>query len=53
VRLVGTDPEAIVAETARLLEDEEARAAMARVVNPYGDGRAAGRILEATLAFLS
>lgn len=53
VRLVGTDARAIVRETTCLLEDEDARAAMARVVNPYGDGRATGRILEATLAFLS
>jgi len=36
-----------------LLEDDGARTAMARVINPYGDGRATGRILEATLAFLS
>jgi UDP-N-acetylglucosamine 2-epimerase (non-hydrolysing) len=43
-RLVGADPERIFAETAALLRDEEAYLRMARAVNPYGDGRAAGRI---------
>jgi UDP-N-acetylglucosamine 2-epimerase (non-hydrolysing) len=44
VRLVGTGEDAIVAETARLLVDEAAHAAMAHAHNPYGDGRAAERI---------
>jgi UDP-N-acetylglucosamine 2-epimerase (non-hydrolysing) len=44
-RLVGTDRELIVEETARLLVDEEARAAMRTAENPYGDGRAAERIM--------
>jgi UDP-N-acetylglucosamine 2-epimerase (non-hydrolysing) len=43
-RLVGTDPDRIVTEARRLLEDETAWEAMARSVNPYGDGHAAGRI---------
>jgi UDP-N-acetylglucosamine 2-epimerase (non-hydrolysing) len=43
-RLVGTDPRRIVAEAARLLTDPEAHGRMARVANPYGDGRAAHRI---------
>ncbi|MGE3173920.1 MAG: non-hydrolyzing UDP-N-acetylglucosamine 2-epimerase [Planctomycetota bacterium] len=37
-RLVGTDPDRIVAEAARLLDDPAAYAAMATVRNPYGDG---------------
>lgn len=45
-RLVGTDPERIVAEAERLLDDETAYAAMARAHNPYGDGKSAGRIVE-------
>ncbi|MCA1660740.1 MAG: UDP-N-acetylglucosamine 2-epimerase (non-hydrolyzing) [Novosphingobium sp.] len=45
-KLVGTDAERIVAETFRLLDDEAAYAAMARAHNPFGDGRAAGRIVE-------
>ena len=43
-RLVGTDGERIVAAAAELLTSEAAYAAMARAVNPYGDGRAAERI---------
>lgn len=43
VRLVGTDEATIVAELSRLLTDPTAYAAMARAVNPYGDGRAAAR----------
>ncbi|MCS6907675.1 MAG: UDP-N-acetylglucosamine 2-epimerase (non-hydrolyzing) [Anaerolineales bacterium] len=49
VRLVGTDAEIIVAETRRLLNDPEAYRAMAQAVNPYGDGRAAQRIVQAIL----
>jgi UDP-N-acetylglucosamine 2-epimerase (non-hydrolysing) len=49
VRLVGTDRENIVKETVRLLEDDAAHRAMARVVNPYGDGGAAPRIVSALL----
>jgi UDP-N-acetylglucosamine 2-epimerase (non-hydrolysing) len=48
-RLVGTEAGRIVAEATRLLQDEGARAAMARAVNPYGDGRAAARIAAALL----
>ncbi len=51
VRLVGTDEERIVAEAARLLDDADAYSAMARAHNPYGDGRAAERIV-ATLGAL-
>lgn len=49
VRLVGTDRARIVAEATRLLEDGAAYAAMARAVNPYGDGHAAARIVAALL----
>jgi len=44
-RLVGTDEERIYAETSRLLSDADAYEDMARARNPYGDGRAAERIL--------
>jgi UDP-N-acetylglucosamine 2-epimerase (non-hydrolysing) len=44
VKLVGTDEEAIVAETTRLLDDGAAYQAMTGIGNPYGDGLAAGRI---------
>lgn len=49
-RLVGTDEERIVAEVSRLLDGPEAYAAMARAANPYGDGRAAARVLAALAA---
>jgi UDP-N-acetylglucosamine 2-epimerase (non-hydrolysing) len=45
-RLVGTDSRRIVEETSRLLEDAAAYTAMARTVNPYGDGHACARIVE-------
>jgi UDP-N-acetylglucosamine 2-epimerase (non-hydrolysing) len=44
VKLVGPRADRIVGETLRLLDDEAAYAAMARAVNPYGDGEAAPRI---------
>jgi UDP-N-acetylglucosamine 2-epimerase (non-hydrolysing) len=47
VRLVGTDEERIVTETSRLLDDEKAYADMANAVNPYGDGHAATRSVDA------
>jgi UDP-N-acetylglucosamine 2-epimerase (non-hydrolysing) len=43
-RLVGTRRERIVAEASRLLTSEAAWQAMARAVNPYGDGCAGERI---------
>jgi UDP-N-acetylglucosamine 2-epimerase (non-hydrolysing) len=45
-RLVGTDPDRIVAEAERLLDDESAYAEMALAHNPFGDGRASQRILD-------
>ncbi len=50
-RLVGTDEEVIVAEVGRLLDDESAYEAMARAVNPYGDGGAAMRVAAAIQEF--
>jgi UDP-N-acetylglucosamine 2-epimerase (non-hydrolysing) len=47
VRLVGTDERRIVDEVTRLLTDDDAYDAMARAVNPYGDGRASERVLAA------
>ncbi len=47
VRLVGTDSELIVAEVSRLLDDPLAYKEMSIAHNPYGDGNASGRILEA------
>jgi UDP-N-acetylglucosamine 2-epimerase (non-hydrolysing) len=47
--LVGTSVEAIVAGTTRLLTDPAAYAACQIDHNPYGDGHAAGRIVELML----
>ncbi len=45
VQLVGPHREAIVTAAAELLENPKRYAAMATRVNPYGDGKAAGRIV--------
>jgi len=45
VKLVGTDARRIVDETLGLLTDQAAYDRMAQVVNPYGDGQAAPRIV--------
>lgn len=50
-RLVGTDKARIVREVSTLLNDETAYARMARAINPYGDGQASRRIVEALLAY--
>jgi UDP-N-acetylglucosamine 2-epimerase (non-hydrolysing) len=52
LELVGSDRNAIVSATRRLLEDEVAYARMAHAHNPYGDGRAARRIVDWLLARL-
>jgi UDP-N-acetylglucosamine 2-epimerase len=46
-RVVGTDPAQIVAAVHELLNDPVGYARMASAVNPYGDGHAAERIVEA------
>ena len=47
VKLVGTDYNKIVSEVSLLLEDKAHYDAMSKAVNPYGDGLACGRIVEA------
>ena len=47
VKLVGTDRNRIVAEAKNLLDQDAAYTAMANAVNPYGDGKAAERTVEA------
>ncbi|WP_248768108.1 UDP-N-acetylglucosamine 2-epimerase (non-hydrolyzing) [Pseudomonas sp. MWU12-2345] len=46
VKLVGADQASIIGQTQRLLDDPAAYKAMARGISPYGDGLAAGRIVE-------
>ncbi|MFV1859312.1 MAG: non-hydrolyzing UDP-N-acetylglucosamine 2-epimerase [Anaerolineales bacterium] len=47
--LVGTDTDRIVSEVRRLMDEPQAYTAMATAVNPFGDGHAAERIVEALL----
>lgn len=47
VKLVGTDIARIVASVSELLRDDAAWQAMSHAHNPYGDGKACGRILQA------
>ncbi len=46
VHLVGTNHDLIVSEVSTLLEDPVAYERMSKAVNPYGDGKACGRIVE-------
>ena len=50
-RLIGTSARAILREVSRLLTDPEAYNAMARAVNPFGDGHASQRIVAACREF--
>lgn len=50
VRLVGTEADAIRKEIDRLVNDSDAYEAMANSVNPYGDGFAAERAIQAIRA---
>ncbi len=51
VKLVGTDRNRIVAEAGKLLNEHAAYRAMAQTISPYGDGRAAVRIVNAIEQF--
>lgn len=47
VKLVGTDYDKIVKEVSLLIEDAQYYQTMSEAVNPYGDGRACERIINA------
>ncbi len=49
LKLVGTETSRIVDEATLLLDDASAYASMAKAANPYGDGHAAERIVDALL----
>lgn len=51
VKLVGTHTDAISQELTRLLQDPQAYNNMAMAHNPYGDGQASARILQALIAW--
>ena len=49
VKLVGTDYNKIVNEVSSLIDDKAAYEKMSKAVNPYGDGLACGRFVNALL----
>ncbi len=49
VKIAGTDEEVIFSMAEELLNDDEAYSNMSRAVNPYGDGNASKRIVDAIL----
>ncbi|WP_165171535.1 non-hydrolyzing UDP-N-acetylglucosamine 2-epimerase [Adlercreutzia sp. ZJ242] len=49
LKLVGTDEDVICREFSRLLDDEAAYAEMSHASNPYGDGHACPRIIQALM----
>jgi len=53
LKLVGTDTYHILQEATRLLDSPSEHAEMSKAVNPYGDGHAAERIVEALLNTVS
>jgi len=52
VKLVGTDSNGIYEAAATLLSSQDAYDSMARAVNPYGDGKAAKRIVNAIKSYV-
>ena len=53
LKLVGTDTETIYKETVRLLTDKAEYDRMSKASNPYGDGHASERIVDAIIAKFS
>ena len=51
LKLVGADPDMIVQETNRLLEDTKAYTEMSKASGVFGDGKASGRIVKGLLNF--
>ncbi len=51
LKLVGTDVDEIVAQSRILLDDNEAYNRMATAKNPFGDGKAAEKIVSALIAY--
>lgn len=49
LELVGTDQDHVYQRAAALLRDDALYASMSQVANPYGDGQASGRIVQAIL----
>lgn len=53
LKIVGTDKKVIIRETNNLLNNKEAYQKMAEAINPYGDGKAAGRIIKESCDYLA
>lgn len=53
VKLIGLERENVVREASRLLEDQSAYRRMVSDHNPYGDGHAAQRIVQAVLHYFN
>lgn len=51
VKLVGTDMDKIISEANKLINDEAYYTEMSKAVNPYGDGAASKRIVDAILKY--
>ena len=51
VQLVGTGKDRIIGETRRLLTDTKAYNEMCKGINPYGDGKAAERIISCIMKY--
>ncbi|MCX7754233.1 MAG: UDP-N-acetylglucosamine 2-epimerase (non-hydrolyzing) [Anaerolineales bacterium] len=51
VKLVGTETQTILKQARTLLDDPTEHARMAQATNPYGDGKAAGRIVQSILNY--
>ena len=51
LKLVGTSHDNIVAETSQLMENEQFYQSMAHSANPYGDGKAAEKIVDELLKY--
>ncbi|MBZ4663924.1 MAG: UDP-N-acetylglucosamine 2-epimerase [Caloramator sp.] len=51
VKVIGTDEENVYKEAETLIKDQRAYKAMANAVNPYGDGKASRRIVDAILYY--
>lgn len=49
-KLIGTDSDKIISETNNIINSENKYIAMAKAVNPYGDGKTAKRIKEIILS---
>ncbi|MGL5244758.1 MAG: non-hydrolyzing UDP-N-acetylglucosamine 2-epimerase [Sarcina sp.] len=51
VKLVGTDVKAILTEANNLIKDENEYSKMSKAINPYGDGKASKRIVNAIINY--